>query len=93
MGDTVKLIIEISKEDLKRISDGEWIGTYTYDNMILNGTPLDDVKAEIKAMFPPSGNWMYDENCEHEHTACEVLVDVLQILDNIGKESEVKPNE
>ena len=46
---------------------------------------LADVKAEIKAVFPPSGNWMYDEDHEHEHTVCEVLADVLQILDNVGK--------
>ena len=51
---------------------------------------LEDVKAKIKAMFPPYGDWMYDEEYEHEHTVCEVLSDVLQILDKISAEIEEK---
>lgn len=39
-------------------------------------------------MFPSSGNWMYDEECEHEHIVCEVLSDVLYILDKYKIESE-----
>ena len=42
---------------------------------------LNKIRAEIKAMFPPSGDWMYDEEREHEHIVCEVLSDVLQIID------------
>ena len=49
---------------------------------------LEEIRAEIKAMFPPPGNWMYDEGYGHEHTVCEVLVDVLQIIDKYMKESE-----
>lgn len=85
MSDTVKLIIEITKEDLKRISEGEWIGTYTYDNMILNGTPLDDVKAEIEAKE------MVETDTERQFYNM-ALTDTIQILDNIGKESEKKVN-
>ena len=84
MTDTVKLIVEISKEDLKRISDGEWIGTYTYNNMILNATPLDTVKSKIETdlswdMFDEYGN----ETALHK--------ELWEILDNIDKaESEDK---
>lgn len=46
---------------------------------------VEKAKVEIKTMFPPSGDWMYDEDHAHEHTVCEVLTDVLQILDSIGK--------
>lgn len=87
----MKLIIDIPKEDYlkaKRINWAnirpEYVDDYEYQ--IAHGTPLDEVKAKIKAMFPPSGDWMYGEECEHEHTVCEVLSDVLQILDNIGNE-------
>ena len=84
MSDTVKLIIEISKENLKRISDGEWIGTYTYDNMILNGTPLDDVKAEIeKAKRFHVGTFENDNPIDYG--IVEGFDKAIEILDNIGK--------
>lgn len=88
----MKLIIDISEDVYTRLFDnGIQDNEIAVDDVceiaraLRVGTPLDDVKAEIKAMFPPSGNWMYDEEYEHEHTVCEVLVDVLKILDNIGK--------
>ena len=37
---------------------------------------LDKIIVKIKAMFPLSGKWMYDEGYEKEHTVCEVLSDV-----------------
>ena len=46
---------------------------------------IEDIRVEIKAMFPPSGDWMYEEGHEVEHTACEVLADVLQIIDRHTK--------
>ena len=49
---------------------------------------LKKIRTEIKAMFPPSGIWMYDEGYGHEHAICEVLVDVLQIIDKYMTESE-----
>ena len=49
---------------------------------------LDKIRVEIKAMFPPSGSWMYEEGHEVEHTVCEVLSDVLQIIDKYKAESE-----
>lgn len=94
MTDKVKLIIEIPKKEYEAFKaliainmGGRCSGKgiiQTCLNAVKNGIPLDDVKAEIKAMFPPSGDWMYDEECEHEHTVCEVLSDVLHLLDNIG---------
>lgn len=49
---------------------------------------LEKIRAEIKAMFPTPGIWMYDEGYGHEHAVCEVLVDVLQIIDKYMNESE-----
>jgi hypothetical protein len=51
---------------------------------------LDEIRVEIKAMFPPSGSWIYEEGHEVEHTVCEVLADVLQIIDKYKAESEDK---
>jgi hypothetical protein len=51
-----------------------------------NKDVLDKIELEIKAMFPPSGSWMYEEGHEVEHTVCEVLVDVLQIIDKYRNE-------
>ncbi len=51
---------------------------------------LDKIRVEIKAMFPPSGSWMYEEGHEVEHTVCEVLADVLKIIDEYKAESEDK---
>ena len=86
MSDTVKLIIEIPKE-AKQAFDNAYSndlrGGY-YDcggvigKAIQNGIPLDDVKAEITKI--PTHNML---------KAYEVKPKVFQILDNIGKESEV----
>ena len=51
MSDTVKLIIEIPKEDFKKL-----VNPYQHNEiwcnrlkrMVMHGIPLDDVKAEIK---------------------------------------------
>lgn len=52
---------------------------------------LDKIRTEIKAMFPPSGTWMYEEGHEVEHTVCEVLSDVLKIIDKY--KADVEPQE
>lgn len=73
--ETVKLIIEISKdyyEILKCEVEQNETGFYPFI-AIGNGIPLDDVKAEIREQqkeYQECG-WAYD--------------DVLEILDNIGK--------
>lgn len=91
MSETIKLIIEIPQEIYSDVlTDGVLYIDYVavIGESIKNGIPLDNVKTEIKAMFPPLGNWMYGEECEHEHTVCEVLADVLKIIDNVGKGDE-----
>ena len=63
MSDTVKLIVEIPKTP--KNDHERWV--------LVHGTPLDDVKAEIREQqkeYQECG-WAYD--------------DVLEILDNIGK--------
>ena len=89
MSDTVKLIIEIPKEDYEFTKGAKTARVYPseyYVKLILNGIPLDDVKQEI---------WVtdFDFGDYYDHTA-EIQDKVCGILDNIGKaESEVKPNE
>lgn len=39
-------------------------------------------------MFPLAGNWMYDEEYEHEHSVCEILSDVILIIDKYIEESK-----
>lgn len=72
----MKLIIDIDedayKEIKKIVADGN--DMFFTDKLIANGTPLDEVKAEIREQqkeYQECG-WAYD--------------DVLEILDNIGKE-------
>lgn len=49
---------------------------------------LDKIRAEISAMMPHLGNWMYEEGHIVEQTACEVISDVLQIIDKYKAERE-----
>lgn len=94
MNDTVKLIIEIPISDyewLKKLAKGNtFIPVYdALAKAFLNGTPLDDVKAEIeKAVWE-------DVIVSRDGTDEELRIprlepdDVFDILDNIGKtESE-----
>ena len=76
------------KEEKMSIID--YINAYTNEGVTTADDVLDKIRVEIKAMFPPSGIWMYDEGHEHEHTVCEVLSDVLQIIDKYKAESEDK---
>ena len=87
MSEMVKLIIEIP-EDYYRIMKHDvehHLTDYRPFEIIGNGIPLDDVKAEIKQKA-----WDTQEiDGEHENYKVVYLSDVLQILDNIGKaESE-----
>lgn len=89
MSDKVKLIIEIPKEDYEFTKGAKTARVFPseyYVKLILNGIPLDDVKAEIVAL-PKTYPFV-----NHIDTYVKED-DVLQILANIGKESEVKPNE
>ena len=86
MSDTVKLIIEIPKQayelckTLKSDSDDGIIGICAV-NAIGNGTPLDDVKAEIEQTIKD-----YDKSGDYRRV--RGLWMALEILNNIGKESE-----
>lgn len=90
MSDTVKLIIEIPKDYYEVMAKSEIILTSprsgkTFMSVIysavVHGTPLDDVKAEIADIY-------CGQYCENPPTADAVREMVLDILDNIGKESE-----
>lgn len=51
---------------------------------------FDKIRAEIEDLMPPLGNWMYEEGHIEEQTACEVIADVLHIINKYMVESEVK---
>ena len=81
MSDTVKLIIEIPKEDYKRCKEKYQRRIDIMGDAIANGTPLDDVKLKIEQdmcfdMFNDYGN----ETAVHK--------ELWEILDNIGKETD-----
>ena len=90
MSDTVKLIIELPKHYYEIIKHEveHHLTDYRPLEIIGNGIPLDDVKAEIEQLRLHKAEFLTSDN--------KVCIDsqaVLEILDNIGKESEVKPNE
>ena len=79
MSDTVKLIIEIPKEEYELIVGDEACGLHPLTRAVAHGIPLDDVTAEI-ADLPTN---MFE--------AYKLKSRVLYMLDNIGKaESEDK---
>ena len=80
MSDTVKLIIEIPKDYYEIIKHNveNHLTDYRPFEIIGNGIPLDDVKAEIEAL-PKTYPFI-----NHIDTYVKED-DVLQILDNIGK--------
>lgn len=84
MSDTVKLIIEIPKDYYEIIKHEveHHLTDYRPFEIIGNGIPLDDVKAEIENL---TYYW-----CEVRPRS--VIDDVLKILNNIGKEREEKVN-
>jgi hypothetical protein len=90
MSDTVKLIIEIPREKLNIIKNKMYCGIYDPDlyKAIADGTPLDDVKAEIEK---EENIWYHDCEPENDWKKFDVIrVDtVFEILNNIGNaESE-----
>lgn len=74
----------------KKMSIIDYVNAYTDEGVTTTDDILDKIRAEIKAMFPPSGSWMYEEGHEVEHTVCEVLADVLQIIDKYKVERSDK---
>ena len=81
MSDNIKLIIEIPKEDYKKL-----VNPYQHNEIwcerlkriVINGTPLDSVKAEIEALSNANPSyWHSGDMVERE--------EVLEIIDSIGK--------
>ena len=80
----MKLIIDISEEDRKDIGNIHFVREglkFKIGKAIMNGTPLDDVKAEIKTVMD-----MY-KGCEYigDKARRDELWHVLEIIDNIGR--------
>ena len=91
MSETVKLIIEIPKAIYENLKSGKIYSSLCESPQglvegIRNGTPLDDVKAEIEEyrnlLIPPKTSL---KNLLEVQSA---LNKVLEIIDNIGKENK-----
>lgn len=84
----------LTKEDWDKISDVEHENTLSVTFQTPQGRQvryikcevLDKIRAEILAMMPSLGNWMYEEGDIEERTACEVIIDVLAIIDKYKAE-------
>ena len=81
MNNTVKLIIEIPKHLYDVIKNKECTSRNVITTAVENGTPLDDVKAEIKT-------FTITEKSEYDTGFNDAALKCFNILDNIGKESE-----
>lgn len=68
MTDTVKIIIEIPKAMYESVQNGTYCGTLYKE--LKNGTPLDDVKAEISA---EAKGTMNDRRAEGLYTALKII--------------------
>lgn len=93
MSDTVKLIIEISKEDYKEVKDYGINMFPTVAQVIRNGIPLDDVKAEIEKQIERDFAFAETETLKVpcHYGIANGLQNAIRFLDNIGKaESEDK---
>ena len=86
MSDNIKLVIEIPKKVFEARKIGEispWVTVPILD-AVQNGTPLDDVKAEIEQLRLHKSRFITSDG-----RVCIDSQDVLEVLDNIGKaESE-----
>ena len=84
MSDTVKLIVEISKEHYQATKALNMRDPYLLsggETAIAHGIPLDDVKAEIDKQ-----EFTHHQRLNHWYmTPLEVKSVVFEILDNIGK--------
>ena len=85
MSDTVKLIIEISTETANAIKDNAMFAKDIADDIkwdvtgaIVNGTPLDDIKAEIEKLDEGITSYHNDKPWVYKS-------EVLEILNRIGK--------
>ena len=96
MSDTVKLIIEIPESIFDTIQADEMISReqlVILQRHILNGTPLDDVKAEISKCKTQNEMQLSARDTKGKLMISDIYCHIIETLDNIGKESEVKTNE
>ena len=78
----MQIVIDIPEEEYKNVSRIVDMGLGTnVDEAIKNGTPLDDVKAEIQRTITAS--WYNGENYRKNYR--DGLSDAIEILDNISK--------
>ena len=84
MSDTVKIIIEIPKEEyeyIKALSDVA-IAPNTYSILVKNGIPLDSVKAEIKEKcdsiddIARANIYQYAPHREIQDLLCDILASI-----------------
>ena len=81
----MKLIIDISEADYDRLKDGR-LAVSTMRKILLDGTPLEDIKTEIKGI---ELNGQIDEHTMFTRTADQVKTMVLEIIDkHIRERSE-----
>lgn len=83
----MKLIINIPQEafELLNTTGVDWLGAEHILSAVANGVPLDNIKAEFVNSYPRN----YMGGPELGGASCHFSLNkVLEILDNIGKESE-----
>ena len=84
----MKLIIDIPKGTYEAVRVGtiNQVLEYKVWNAIQNGTPLDDVKAEIEQIYQGIDTISHNEYENAVEQGKEITYEnVLSILDNIGK--------
>ena len=81
----MKLIIDIPDIDLNIVKNGS-IMSANIVNACKSGKPFDDLRAEIEQNAYPIVHGV------NNHEKGMTLYGILQVLDNIGKESEGKEN-
>lgn len=81
----MKLIIDIPDNVYEWVKNTGKFGLYRFDTakVIQNGTPLDDVKAEIKGWY-----WQADKQAlAKDPCVVDAMVDLfIRTIDNIGKQ-------
>lgn len=77
MSDNIKLVIEIPKPMYESVLNGTYCGTLYKE--LKNGTPLDDVKAEMFKAYKYVNMYYCDDSVSFFASR------VISILDNIGK--------
>lgn len=77
----LKLIIDIPDNEYKYTCERTLHNRSIWDDAIRKGTPLDDVKAEMQKLADDPWNMSVG-------SVSQGIEDAIEILDNIGKESE-----